>query len=124
MSFETPTEGHLHWTEGEYNQGKKDVLKTILILSAVTVIEVGTAMVYDHFNPQGGSGKIFINLFMAVMSVVKVVYIMGIFMHVNHENAWFKRTILLPFLFLIWAIIAFAVEGNSWHAMREVLKIF
>ncbi len=124
MSFETPTEGHLHWTEGEYNQGKKDVLKTIVILSIVTVVEVGTAMLYDHMFPKGGSGKIWINLFMAVMSVVKVVYIMGIFMHVSHETPWFKRTILLPFMFLIWAIIAFAVEGSSWHAMREILKVF
>jgi hypothetical protein len=124
MSFETPTEGHLHWTESEYNDGKKSVLKTIIILSIVTVVEVGSAMIYDKIYPQGGGPKLWLNLFMAVMSVVKVVYIMGIFMHVGHETPWFKRTILLPFLFLIWAIIAFAVEGESWHAMRDLLNIF
>lgn len=124
MSFEVPSEGHLHWSEGEYADGKKSVMKTILILSAVTVIEVGAAIVYDSIYPQGGGPKMLLNLFMAVMSVVKVVYIMGIFMHVNHETSWFKRTILLPFLFLIWAIIAFAVEGGSWGAMREWLNMF
>ncbi len=122
MDFEVPPEGHLHWNEDEYKQGKKDVLKTIVILSIVTVVEVSAAIVYDHFFPN--SSKLLINLFMAFMSVVKVIYIMGIFMHVNHETPWFKRTILLPFMFLIWAIIAFAVEGSSWHAMRDLLNIF
>jgi len=124
MNFEVPSEAHLHWNENEYNEGKKSVMKTIIILSIVTVIEVGAAMVYDKIYPTGGGPKMWLNLFMAVMSVVKVVYIMGIFMHVNHETGWFKRTILLPFLFLIWAIIAFAVEGGSWHAMRELLNVF
>ena len=124
MNFETPTEGHLHWTEEEYKDGKKSVMKTIIILSIVTVVEVGCAMIYDKIYPQGGGPKLWLNLFMAVMSVVKVIYIMGIFMHVNHETSWFKRTILLPFLFLIWAIIAFAVEGGSWHEMRTWLNMF
>lgn len=124
MSFEIPSEAHLHWSDKEYSDGKKDVLKTIIILSIVTVVEVGFAMGYEHMYPKGGGPKLFLNLFMGVVSVVKVVYIMGIFMHVNHETPWFKRTILLPFLFLIWAIIAFSVEGLSWGAMREWLNIF
>ncbi|MCS6933824.1 MAG: cytochrome C oxidase subunit IV family protein [Chitinophagales bacterium] len=124
MNFEVPTEGHLHWTEQEYNEGKKSVLKTIIILAIVTVVEVGAAMIYDKIYPNGGGPKLLLNLFMAVMSVVKVVYIMGIFMHVKHETGWFKRTILLPFLFLVWAIIAFAVDGGSWNAMRQLLNAF
>jgi len=102
--------------------GKKSVLKTIFILSAVTIAEVSIAIAYDKLMPN--ASKLPINLVMAVLSVVKVVYIMGIFMHVNHETPWFKRTILLPFMFLIWAIIAFAVEGGSWHAMRSLLNVF
>jgi caa(3)-type oxidase subunit IV len=124
MNFDEPVQGHLHWNENEYSDGKKSVWKVILILSAVTVIEVGTAMVYDHLNPNGGSGKLFINLFMVVASVVKVFYIMGTFMHLGHETKGFKMTVLLPFLFLIWAIIAFTYEGASWHAMRGLLNIF
>lgn len=122
MNFETPTEGHLHWTEEEYKDGKKSVLRTIFILSAVTIAEVSLAIAYDKLMPN--ASKLPINLVMAILSVVKVVYIMGIFMHVNHETPWFKRTILMPFMFLIWAIIAFAVEGGSWHAMRSLLNIF
>jgi hypothetical protein len=123
MGFEVPSEGHLHWTEGEYKESRGAVLKTIIILSVVTVVEVGIAMLYEHFVPSG-NGKIFINMFMAVASVVKVWYIMGIFMHLGHETKGFKLTVLFPFLFLIWAIIAFTMEGDSWNAMRSLLNGF
>lgn len=124
-AHEEMPEGHLHWTEGEYNDSRKDSLKTILILSAVTVIEVGTAMLYDNFDPEGtGVGKVFINLFMAVASIVKVYYIMGTFMHLKHESKGFLATVFVPFSFLIWAIIAFTLEGESWRYMRSLLNIF
>jgi len=117
-------EGHLHWNDAEYADSRKDVLKTIVILSIVTVVEVGVAITYDHFNPTGGNFKWLVNLFMAVMSVVKVVYIMGTFMHLKHETRGFFLTVLLPFMFLIWAIIAFAYEGGSWQHMRTLLNVF
>lgn len=123
MDFEEPVQGHLHWTEEEYGVGKKEVMKTIIILSVVTVIEVGIAMIYDHF-VTSGEGKWAINLFMAVASVVKVYYIMGTFMHLKHEKKGFILTALLPFSFLIWAIIAFTMEGASWHTMRTWLNMF
>ena len=124
MSFEEPVQGHLHWTDDEYSVGRKEVLKTIIILSIVTVVEVSIAISYDAFATDNGSYKWFINLLMAIFSVVKVIYIMGIFMHLGHEKKWFKMTVLLPFLFLIWAIIAFTYEGASWHMMRTWLNAF
>ena len=118
-------EGHLHWTQDEYNHGLKESVKTILILSAVTIIEVGTAMTYDIIDPDGsGIGKLFINLFMAVASVVKVYFIMGTFMHLKNETKGFIATALVPFSLLIWAIIAFSYEGASVHHMRSLLNIF
>ena len=118
-------EGHLHWTEEEYKHGLSESVKTILILSAVTIVEVGTAMLYDKFDPQGvGTGKIFLNLFMAVASVVKVYFIMGTFMHLKHETKAFIASSLLPFAFLVWAIIAFTLEGQSWAYMRSLLNVF
>jgi hypothetical protein len=117
-------EGHLHWNDAEYDDSRKDVLKTIIILSIVTVVEVGVAITYDHFNPNGGSAKWLINLFMAVMSVVKVVYIMGTFMHLKHETRGFFLTVVIPFSFLIWAIIAFGYEGGSYAHMRSLLNVF
>lgn len=125
MNFDEPVQGHLHWTEGEYNDSKKDVMKTIIILSAVTIAEVGIAIGYDHFvGGDGGKGKIFINMIMAIASIIKVYFIMGTFMHLKHEKKWFIITVFAPFSFLIWAIIAFSVEGASWETMRSWLNLF
>ncbi len=123
MNFDEPVQGHLHWTVEEYNDSKKDVLKTIVILSVVTIAEVGLAIFYDHFLANS-MGKIWINLAMAIASVVKVYFIMGTFMHLKHEKKWFIITVFSPFAFLIWAIIAFSVEGASWEHMRTWLNLF
>jgi caa(3)-type oxidase subunit IV len=124
MNFDEPVQGHLHWTDEEYKVGKVEVLKTIAILSAVTVIEVGIAISYDEFSKDGGKYKWVVNLMMAIFSIVKVVYIMGTFMHLKHEKKWFIITVFAPFSFLIWAIIAFTLEGASWQYMRTWLNAF
>lgn len=125
MNFDEPVQGHLHWNEEEYGVGRKEVLRTIIILSVVTIAEVGIAIAYDVLTGEsGGKFKWVINLLMAIFSVVKVYFIMGTFMHLKHEKKWFILTALLPFSFLIWAIIAFTVEGSSWHAMRGLLNMF
>ena len=123
MNFDEPVQGHLHWTDGEYKDGRKEVLKTIAILSVITVLEVGIAISYSKLVPSE-SHKWIINLLMAIFSVIKVVYIMGTFMHLRHEKKGFILTCLLPFLFLIWAIIAFTFEGSSWQDMRLLLNQF
>ena len=124
MSFEEPVQGHLHWTEEEYGVGRKEVLKTIIVLSIVTVFEVSVAIGYDAFAKDGGAYKWMINLIMAICSVIKVVYIMGTFMHLKAEKKYFIMSVLLPFMFLIWAIIAFTFEGASWQYMRSLLNAF
>jgi cytochrome c oxidase subunit 4 len=123
MNFDEPVQGHLHWNDNEYVDGRKEVLKTIAILSLITVLEVGLAITYSKLVPSE-NGKWMINLAMAIFSVIKVIYIMGTFMHLRHEKKGFILTCLLPFLFLVWAIIAFTLEGSSWHAMRELLNAF
>ena len=66
MNFDEPVQGHLHWNDDEYAFGRKEVLKTILVLSAVTVIEVGIAISYDVFSRDGGKYKWVVNLLMAI----------------------------------------------------------
>jgi hypothetical protein len=124
MNFDEPVQGHLHWTPEEYADSRKDVLKTIIILSVVTIVEVGIAIAYDAWANDGGKYKWVINLMMAIFSVIKVIYIMGTFMHLKHEKKWFMITVFAPFSFLIWAIISFAYEGASWHMMRGWLNMF
>ena len=86
MNFEVPSEAHLHWNENEYNEGKKSVMKTIIILSIVTVIEVGAAMVYDKIYPTGGGPKMWLNLFMAVYWGVEGGGIIGVFFYLETQK--------------------------------------
>lgn len=117
-------EGHLHWNDAEYADSRRDVWKVIWVLTFITIAEVSLAIIYDHFNPTGGNFKWLINLIMAVASIFKVFYIMGTFMHLKHETKGFLATVFMPFSFLIWAIIAFTMEGSSWAAMRQLLNVF
>ncbi|HLP50753.1 MAG TPA: cytochrome C oxidase subunit IV family protein [Chitinophagales bacterium] len=124
MNFDEPVQGHLHWTVEEYNDSKKEVMKTIIILSVVTIAEVGIAIAYDKLVGDGGGGKMIINMIMAIASIIKVYFIMGTFMHLKHEKKWFIITVFAPFSFLIWAIIAFSVEGAYWETMRGWINLF
>jgi len=108
-----------HMSQGEYQQGKKDVYRTTIILSIVTVAEVLGSIAYEHF-VDGTRWPLM--LFVTAMSIVKAYWIMKVFMHVGHERKGFVFTLLFPFVFLVWAIICFSAEGSHIHVMRESLN--
>jgi len=43
-------------------------------------------------------------------------------MHLGHEVQGLRWSVLLPCLLLVWAIIAFIQEGNSWGERRDQIK--
>ena len=108
-----------HMTQEEYKQSKKDVYRTTIILSIVTIVEVLGSIVYEHFV---SDFRLPLMLFVTAMSIVKAYWIMKVFMHVGHEKKGFVFTLLFPFVFLVWAIISFSAEGSNIHAMRESLN--
>lgn len=103
-------------TQEEYKQGKKDVYRTTIILSIVTVVEVLGSIVYEHFVD---NTRWPLMVFVTLASIVKAYWIMKVFMHVGHERKGFVFTLLFPFVFLIWAIIAFSSDGANINSMRE-----
>ena len=108
-----------HMTQQEYEQNKKDVYKTTGILSVVTVVEVLGSIVYENMvEDLRWPLMVFVNL----ASVIKAYWIMNVFMHVGHERKGFMFTILFPFIFLVWAIIAFSFDGAAWLAMRNAIN--
>jgi len=108
-----------HMTQEEYKQGKKDIMTTTIILSIVTIVEVLGSIAYENLVE---STRLPLMIFVTLASVIKAYFIMKVFMHVGHENKGFIFTLLTPFCFLIWAIIAFSAEGTHIHAMRQVLN--
>jgi len=102
-------------TQEEYQQHVSSVWRVTLILGIVTVVEVAAAVLYPESMP-----RIILNLFFIVMSLIKAFYIVAVFMHMKYERRAMQLTVLLPTLFLVWAIIAFLWEGGAWLEYRSI----
>ncbi len=109
-----------------YEDQKKLVVKGLKILGAVTIIEVLIALLAKgHLIPGvvfSGLFNYIYMLFMVVFSLYKAYFIVYNFMHMAHEVQGLRWSVLLPTLLLVWAIIAFFQEGNSWGNRREVIE--
>lgn len=99
--------------DATYKSQVSAVWRATLIMAVVTVVEVAMAIAW----PQGWS-RFTLNLLFIVMSFMKAFFIVGEFMHLKYEVRALIMSILMPLLFLIWAIIAFGMEGNSWLNLR------
>lgn len=107
--------GH-HVTEDD----KKKVWKICALLGIVTIVEIVMALL--HFYDYTVYPKMILNVMFIVLSAIKAYYIMSEFMHLKYEMTSMKLSILVPFLFLIWAIVAFLWEGSSWGNMNELYR--
>jgi cytochrome c oxidase subunit IV len=108
-----------HADSGEF---QKKVIKTTLILSVITIIELalGFGIYYMH---QGENPShlliLIIKGVICILSLAKAFYIVSIFMHLGDEIRNMIMTIVVPLLLFVWFIIAFLYEGNSWRNLRN-----
>jgi cytochrome c oxidase subunit IV len=106
-----------------YEDSKKVATKIITILAIITMVEVGLALLAKgyisesiHF-PIAITGGI-----MIVLSLIKAYLIVYEFMHMKYEVPGLVKTVLLPTLLLVWAVIAFFMEGDYWRNSRNNVK--
>jgi cytochrome c oxidase subunit IV len=110
--------GHL-----TYEQSKSLATKTILILAVITIVEVIFALLGKGYIIEGLHFPVFImGSVMIIMSIVKAYLIIYEFMHMKYELPGLVKTVLLPTLLLVWAVIAFLAEGNYWNNSRAAAK--
>ncbi|RMF32048.1 MAG: hypothetical protein D6765_00870 [Bacteroidetes bacterium] len=113
--------GHL-----SYEEGKKVVFKGLWLLALVTVSEVLISLFgKGHLIP--GVEDIHFLYFLAgfvilLLSLYKAYFIVYYFMHMAYEVRGLRWSVLLPTLLLIWAIIAFFQEGDSWKKRRQQIQ--
>ncbi len=120
MQTEDQQEIHGPYSESEYKAQVSAVYKTTVILAIVTIVEVVVALLYEKYGiEQSGMPRLPLMIFVSLASIVKAYWIMAIFMHVKYETKGFVLSILVPTLFLVWAVIAFSMEGQSWGWLRE-----
>ena len=109
-----------------YEEGKKRVVYGLFLLGGVTLAEVFFSLAGKGYII-GGLEKItwlgyLIGFILIALSLYKAYFIVYEFMHMKYEVKSLALTVLLPTLLLVWAIIAFFQEGNSWKQRREQIK--
>jgi len=106
-----------------YEESKKLVWRGFWLLGAVTLLEVGIALVGNGHVIDGFRLPIWIMYpAMIGLSAYKAYFIVKEFMHMGHEVRDLAMSVLLPLLLLVWAIIAFLWEGSAWKDRRDVVK--
>jgi cytochrome c oxidase subunit IV len=107
-------------------EGIKKVTKGLFILGAVTLAEVFISLLgKGHIIPgleQYSFLFIITGLAMVILSLYKAYFIVYEFMHLRYEVKGLALTVLLPTVLLIWGLIAFLWEGNTWGARREEVQ--
>ncbi|MEM9849444.1 MAG: cytochrome C oxidase subunit IV family protein [Bacteroidota bacterium] len=109
-----------------YEDAKKKVFLGFWVLLGVTLVEVlvslfGKGHLIEGVKDMGWLVAIAAVLIVA-LSIYKAKYIIYEFMHMGYEVQGLRVSVLLPTALLIWAIIAFFQEGNSWKSRRELIK--
>lgn len=104
----------------DYTASKRIANKTILILGAITIFEVAFALLGKGYLVEGVEfpGWI-VGSLMIILSIVKAYLIVYEFMHMKYEVPGLIRSVLLPTLLLVWAVIAFFYEGSTWEDRRQ-----
>ncbi len=102
-----------------YEESKKVVLRGLIILGIITLIEVFVALlgkgyvIHDFHLPRW-----IMYVLMISMSLYKAYFIVYYFMHMKYEVPGLVKSVLMPTMLLIWAVIAFFSEGKTWREWR------
>jgi cytochrome c oxidase subunit IV len=94
------------------------IIKTTVILSVITIIELGMGLGM-YALPMAAGLKLFLKGVIVILSLAKAFYIVGVFMHLGEELKNLIMTIVVPLLLFVWFIAAFLYEGNSWKNLRN-----
>jgi cytochrome c oxidase subunit IV len=106
-----------------YEESKKVVFKGMILLGVVTIVEVLIALLGNgHLISGFTMPKWIIYPVMIGLSAYKAYFIIYEFMHLRYEVKGMALSILLPTLLLVWGIIAFLQEGNSWGNRRALIE--
>lgn len=120
-AFEEVTVHHSHTDDGSF---KKKVIRTTVILSIVTVIELGLGLLMYALEMPDDFRRLLIKGVIVILSLAKAFYIVAVFMHLGDEIRNMILTIVVPLLLFIWFIIAFVADGNSYKNLRNNYDLY
>lgn len=97
--------------------GTKEIWRTFWILLGLTIVELILGYILIGVHSPGG--RMGIKGAIIILMLAKAFYIVAYFMHLKSEIRNLIMTIIVPLALLIWAIIAFLYEGNSYRNNRN-----
>jgi cytochrome c oxidase subunit IV len=100
---------------------RKKIFKTTLLLSVITIIELGIGYLLYATNFSEMVDLMFKGT-VIILSFAKAFYIVSIFMHLGEEVRNLIMTIIVPLLLFVWFIVAFLWDGDSWKNLRNEYK--
>ena len=101
---------------------KKRIKKTTILLSVITVIELGIGLTIYSLHKSDVNRDmliLFIKGVVCILTLAKAYYIVSVFMHLGDEIRNMIMTIVVPLMLFIWFIIAFIADGNSYKNLRN-----
>jgi hypothetical protein len=101
---------------------KKRVRKTTILLSVITVIELGIGLSIYTIHKGPNPSELLVLMFkgmVCILTLAKAYYIVSVFMHLGDEIRNMIMTIVVPLMLFIWFIIAFIADGNSYKNLRN-----
>jgi cytochrome c oxidase subunit IV len=108
-----------HHSDAEF---KKRVRKTTILLSVITVIELGIGLLIYWMDKGDDPSELLKLMFkgaVCILTLAKAYYIVSVFMHLGDEIRNMIMTIVVPLLLFIWFIAAFLWDGNSYRTLRN-----
>lgn len=110
---------HHHTDDAEF---KRRVRKTTILLSVITVIELGIGLLLYNMGKGGEPNTLLVLMFkgaVCILTLAKAYYIVSVFMHLGDEIRNMIMTIVVPLLLFIWFIAAFLWDGNEYRTLRN-----
>lgn len=95
------------------------IIRTTVILSVITLIELGLGLGMYLMPSLSSALVLFIKGAIVILSLLKAFYIVGVFMHLGEEIKNLIMTIIVPLLLFVWFIAAFLLDGSSWRNLRN-----
>ena len=118
-AFEEVTMHHPHQEDADF---RKKVIKTTILLSAITAVELAIGLIIYTMHKGENPSHLIVLMFkgaVCILTLAKAYYIVSVFMHLGDEIRNMIMTIVAPLLLFVWFIIAFIWDGNSYKNLRN-----
>ena len=108
-----------HHSDEEF---KRRVRKTTILLSVITVIELGIGLTIYTIHKGPDPSHLLVLMFkgmVCILTLAKAYYIVSVFMHLGDEIRNMIMSVVVPLMLFIWFIAAFLWDGNSYKNLRN-----